>query len=163
MHATSCPSPTHVSRRKPVWKCRRWSSRRASVSIELAALGVFCLGLIGCENTPTNEQLVDPRTSISADDMVRGAKHEFQECLSAFYVDDWPRVLKAESKMELLADRWKQQTPLPNHKANFEAETKKYSDAVHDLRLAADKRDVLQTTQALRRIAASIAVIENMK
>lgn len=88
------------------------------------------------------------------------SKADLQQCITAFYADDWEHVVSSGQRLADLADRWQEHPAPPGKEAEYQENLAGLSAAVADLRKAADKKDDLQTTLALRRITAHLAALD---
>lgn len=115
---------------------------------------------MGCQS----QELVDPRapvpTNVARDDLVRYSKRDFQACTTSFYRDDWPQAAAIGKRLVELGQRWQEQTPPGGQEKEFASATAAFTEAAAGVHQAAEKKDVVQMTLGLRKLAAAIAGLE---
>ncbi|MFO0949473.1 MAG: hypothetical protein U1D30_26765 [Planctomycetota bacterium] len=117
----------------------------------------------GCQSSPqaADEPVPLPAVLTQAE-LVRTAKQDFQLCVNAFYRDDWKQASFVADRLKTLSQRWQEQPAPSGKQAEFQENTAGMARASEELKSAVDKKEVDQTTQALRKIAAHLAILEKM-
>lgn len=116
----------------------------------------------GCQSPQAVDEPVPLPAILTQAELIRTAKQDFQLCVNAFYRDDWKQAGFVADRLKTLSQRWQEQPAPAGKQAEFQENTAGMAQGVEELKAAIDKRDVEQTTQSLRKIAAHLAVLEKM-
>lgn len=99
---------------------------------------------------------------MSRADLVRYSKRDFQAATTAFYKDDWARLGMTAKQLIDLGQRWQEQPKPKGKEGDFARESKAFQESAQGLESAAGKKEVVETTLQLRKLASQLAVLERM-
>lgn len=118
--------------------------------------------LSGCQAFDTVDIVAAPGQAVSLNELLRLSKREFHQTITVFYQDNWKQVEYFAGHFSLLAARWREQPAPAGLEQPFRTHTADFAAATDELRQATKQKDVMKTTVALRRVAASLAALETL-
>ena len=159
MRATLLPSLTKRSALRRPWSLVRGSARGNLARCLLTAAALAA----GCQSPEASDPAIPLPPTLNRDDLLRYSKRDFQQCTAYFYKDDWNSVATESARLLDLAQRWAEQQPPAGKQQEFQQAVNGFTEAAKSLRASAQKKDVVETTMHLRRIAQYLAVLERPK
>lgn len=165
MHDSSCRFPTTQSARAPAWSHRTAGAPR-STNVARAAVYLSITAIVllsqGCASTEKVDVAIKPTTPLIRHDLLRLTRREYQDCITAFYQDDWDRLKLHGQQLAGLSERWKDQRAKADEEAVLREQSRLLGIATTEVNGAAEKKDVMGVTVGLRKVAAAIAVLDKL-